>query len=232
QANQATVTGGPNVYSLANSVANFGGLLAPGFRTPRVIHISGGIERQMGLRSMFSVDYVRELGTQFPLGIDSNHVGDATFLTDGDNPNPANNTYAAELTAINNTLLANPASVGCPQALYAGASSQASVNCYLTSVPTATITDFARQGLDSSNAFCGPFPCSVLGKQQASFGGINPLVGSNVMYFPSGRSKYTGLHFAYHGVSGENPMRRLRRLEVAISYTLSSYSSNIAEPNG
>ena len=29
---QSKVTGGPNVYSLANSVANFGGLLAPGFR--------------------------------------------------------------------------------------------------------------------------------------------------------------------------------------------------------
>lgn len=232
QANQATVTGGPNVYSLANSVANFGGLLAPGFRTPRVIHISGGIERQMGLRSMFSVDYVRELGTQFPLGIDSNHVGDATFLTDGDNPNPANNTYAAELTAINNTLLANPASVGCPQALYAGASSQASVNCYLTSVPTATITDFARQGLDSSNAFCGPFPCSVLGKQQASFGGINPAVGSNVMYFPAGRSLYQGIHVTYRTSSGDNPFHRVQKIDFAVSYAWSRYRSNISAPDG
>ena len=64
-------------------------------------------------------------------------------------------------------------------------------------MPGASITDFARNGLDSSNAFCGPFPCSVLGKQQAAFGGINPAVGSNIMYFPSGRSLYQGVHLGY-----------------------------------
>jgi len=106
------------------------------------------------------------------------------------------------------------------------------VNCYLAAVPGASIADFARQGLDSSSAFCGPFPCSVLGKQQAAFGGINPAVGSNIMYFPSGRSRYTGVHLAYHGISGLNTDRRLQRLEVAVSYTLSRYRSNIAEPNG
>ena len=229
---QSPVTGGQNVYSLANSVADFGGMLAPGFRTPRVIHISGGIQHQIGERGMFSVDYVREMGTQFPLGIDTNHVGDAGYMTDGDNLNPLLNTYLAELNAINATLVANTKSASCPHAASAGSSSQAAVNCYLAAVPGASITDFARQGLDSSNAFCGPFPCSVLGKQQASFGGINPAVGSNIMYFPSGRSRYTGIHLAYHGVSADNPMRRVRRLEMALSYTLSRYRSNLAEPNG
>ncbi|MFZ0797512.1 MAG: carboxypeptidase-like regulatory domain-containing protein [Terriglobales bacterium] len=231
---QSAVTGGPNVYSLANSVANFGGLLAPGFRTPRVVHMSAGIQHQIGERGMFSVDYVREIGTQFPLGIDTNHVGDASYMTDGDNLNPTLDTYAAELSAINATVAASPAAVkaGCPTATFAGSSSQAAVSCYLSAVPTASITDFARHGLDSSNAFCGPFPCSVLGKQQASFGGINPAVGSNVMYFPSGRSRYTGVHLAYHGVTGDNPLRRVRRLEVTMNYTLSHYRSNIAEPNG
>jgi hypothetical protein len=236
---QSAVTGGQNVYSLANSAANFGGMLAPGFRTPRVLHMSAGIQHQIGERGIFSADYVRELGTQFPLGIDTNHVGDAGYLTDGNNTNPLLNTYAAELSAINTTLAANTASKACPQAMFAGSSSQAAVNCYLAAVPTASITDFAHNGLDSSNAFCGPFPCSVLQKknlagqlQQAAFGGINPAVGSNIMYFPSGRSQYQGLHLAYHGVSGDNPMRRLRRLEVAIAYSWSRYRSNIAEPNG
>jgi hypothetical protein len=86
--------------------------------------------------------------------------------------------------------------------------------------------------LDSSNAFCGPFPCSVLGKQQAAFGGVNPAVGSNVMYFPGGRSKYTGVQLAYHAVSGLNPTRRVQRLEITTSYTLSKYKSNLGEPNG
>ena len=53
---------------------------------------------------MFSIDYVREIGTQFPLGIDTNHVGDAGYMTDGDNTNPLLNTYAAELSAINATV--------------------------------------------------------------------------------------------------------------------------------
>jgi hypothetical protein len=229
---QSAVTGGQNVYSLANSVANFGGLLAPGFKTPRVVHIDFGIQHQIGARGMFSADYVREIGTQFPLGIDTNHVGDAGFLTDGHNLNPLLNTYQVELDAINLTLAANKASAACAPAAFAGSSSQAAVNCYLTAVPGATITDFARQGLDSSNAYCGPFPCSVLNKQQASFGGINPAVGSNIMYFPSGRSRYEGVHLAYKTVSGENPFRHVRRLDVAIAYTLSRYRTNVAEANG
>jgi hypothetical protein len=233
---QSAVTGGQNVYSLANSIANFGGFLAPGYKTPRVVHMDFGLQHQIGERGMFSIDYVREIGTQFPLGIDTNHVGDQRFLTDGSNVDRSLNTYKAELDAINATLAANPASVaaGCPTlhpALFAGSSSKAAVDCYVAAVPGATITDFARQGLDSSNAFCGPFPCSVLGKQQAAFGGINPAVGSNIMYFPAGRSVFQGLHLAYK-TSIANPARHVGRLDVAIAYALSRYRTNIAEPNG
>ncbi|MFZ1917606.1 MAG: carboxypeptidase-like regulatory domain-containing protein [Terriglobales bacterium] len=231
----------PNVYSLQNSLADFGGMLAPGFKTPRVVHMSAGLERQMGERSVFSVDYVRELGTQFPLGIDTNHVGDSALLNNGDNLDVTQNTYAAELSAINNTLLA--ASAPCAPATFAGPGpngSQAAVDCYLSNVSTASIVDFAGQGLDSSNAFCGPFPCSALGKidkttgkpMQASFGGANPAVGSNIMYFPSGRSQYQAIHFAYHTTSAVNPLRRVQKIDVGISYTLSRYRSNIAEPSG
>ena len=233
QANQAAVTSGPNVYSLANSLADFGGMLAPQFKTPRVIHMSAGIERQMGERSMFSVDYMREIGTQFPLGIDTNHVGDASLLNDGDSLNGVNS-YAAELTAINNTLQAAGV-CGSSPALFAGAgpnSSQAAVDCYLANVSNASIMDFARQGLDSSSAFCGPFPCSVLGKPQASFAGANPAVSSNIMYFPAGRSRYEAVHFTYHTSSGANPMHRVQKIDVALAYTLSRYRTNIAEPNG
>ena len=242
QAAQAATTSGPNVYSLANSLANFGGMLAPTFRTPRIVHISAGIERQMGVRSMFSVDYVRELGTAFPIGIDSNHVGDASLLTDGSNPNAALNTYAAELSAINDTIYQYNASgtgLPCPYAASAGGSSQTAVQCYIDHVSTASITDFARNGLDSSNAFCGPFPCSVLNRvdvfgnpQQASFGGVNPAVGSNVMYFPGGRSQYQALHATYHTSSGANPMHNVRKIDIALSYTVSRYRTNVAEPNG
>ena len=102
---QSAVTGGQNVYSLANSLANFGGLLAPGFKTPRVVHFDFGIQHQIGERGLFSIDYVREIGTQFPLGIDTNHVGDASYMNNGDNTNPLLNNYAAELSAINATVV-------------------------------------------------------------------------------------------------------------------------------
>jgi Carboxypeptidase regulatory-like domain len=234
---QSAATGGQNLYSLANSVANFGGMLAPGYKTPRVVHMDFGIQHQIGERGVFSIDYVREIGTQFPLGIDTNHVGDAGFLTDGSNVDRSLNTYKAELDAINATLAAKPASAGCAPALFAGSSSKAAVDCYLANVPGATITDFARHGLDSSNAYCGPFPCSVLQtptnlrQQQAAFGGINPAVGSNIMYFPGGRSVYQGLHLAYK-TSIANPTRHVGRLDLALAYAWSRYRTNIAEPNG
>jgi len=41
------------------------------------------------------------------------------------------------------------------------------------------------------------------------------------MFFPAGRSKYTGIHLAYAGASGLNPLRRVRRFDVALAYTLS-----------
>ena len=45
---QSAVTGGPNVYSLTNSVANFGGMLAPGYKTPRIVHMDFGLQHQIG----------------------------------------------------------------------------------------------------------------------------------------------------------------------------------------
>src|SRR5260370_29395094 len=112
-----STAGGQNVYSLANSVANFGGLLAPGYKTPRVVHMDFGIQKQIGERSMFSIDFVREIGTQFPLGIDTNHVGDAGFLTDGHNLNPLLNTYNAEVAAVTSTVSAQNLPSAVPQCL-------------------------------------------------------------------------------------------------------------------
>jgi hypothetical protein len=228
---QSAVTGGPNVYALANSLSNFGGMLAPNFRTPRVLHMSAGIQHQFGERNVLSADYVRQIGTQFPLGIDTNHVGDARYLTDGSNPDVIQNTYKAELDAINATLLANPASAGCTPATSAGSSSLTAVNCYLDAVPAATFTDFARNGLDSSNAYCGPFPCAVLGLRPASFSGINPAVGSNLMFFPTGRSKYQAVHVAFK-TGGGLPVRAVRHIDLAVSYTFSKYESNVAGADG
>jgi hypothetical protein len=225
---QSSVTGGQNIYSLANSLANFGGTLAPNFRTPRVLHMTFGMQRQMGEHSMFSIDYVREIGTQYPLGIDTNHVGDASHLDS-----------AAALAAINATV----AQAGCSPAGTAGSESQAAIQCYINAVPGASIVDFARNGLDSGDALCGPFPCSVLGLPEPAFGGVHSTVvdpddptnvkhlGSNVMYFPSGRTKYVGVHAAFR-TSGDRLTRGIRHWDLAVAYTYSKYESNVASADG
>jgi len=227
---QSAVTGGPNIYSLSNSLANFGGMLAPNFRTPRVVHMSAGIQRQLGEHSMFSIDYVREIGTQYPLGIDTNHVGDASHLDS-----------VAALAAINATL--SQKAPGCTPAGSAGSESQAAVQCYINAVPGASIIDFARNGLDSGNAFCGSFPCSVLGLPEPAFGGIHSTVvdpadptkvqhlGSNLMYFPTGRTKYVGVHATFR-TSGDHLARGIRHWDLAVSYTYSKYQSNVAAADG
>ncbi len=227
---QSAVTGGQNFYSLANSLSNFGGTLAPNFRTPRVLHMSFGVQQQLGEHSMFSIDYVRQIGTQYPLGIDTNHVGDASHLDS-----------VAALAAINATVAQKAPS--CGSAGSAGSESQAVVQCYINAIPGASIVDFARNGLDSGNAFCGPFPCSVLGLPEPAFGGIHSTIvdpndptnvqhlGSNVMYFPSGRTKYVGVHATFR-TSGDHLARGIRHWDLAVSYTYSKYESNVASADG
>jgi hypothetical protein len=228
QAAQAAVApNAPNAYSLARSGTNFGGMLAPNFRTPRVVHLNIGIEHQFGERSVFSADYIRDIGTQYPLGIDTNHVGDSTLLDS-----------AAALQAINATVTA----VGCPAATSPGSSSQTAIDCYIAAVPSASIVDFARNGLDSSSAYCGPFPCPVVKAAPppgsnpppnfAAFSGYNKNVGSNVMYFPTGRSRYDGVQLAFRTSSGSNPLPNVRHLDLSISYTYSKYRSNVAMADG
>jgi len=158
-------------------------------------------------------------------------VGDAKYLTDGSNPDVTQNTYKAELDAINATLLANPASVGCTPAKSAGSSSLTAVNCYLDAVPSAALPISPARGLDSSNAYCGPVPCAVLGLRPAAFGGINPAVGSNVMFFPTGRSKYQAVHVAFK-TGGGLPVHAVRHVDLAVSYTYSKYESNVAAGDG
>lgn len=227
-ANQQAVTSGPNAYALANTGANFGGLLAPNFRTPRVVHMSAGLQRQLGERSSFSIDYVRQIGTQFPLGIDTNHVGDASHLDSAAALKAIEATVQGVNPTVDQCLIANNVII---PGLTAGSQSQAAVNCYIAGVPGASITDFARHGLDSSNSYCGPFPCSALGLNNAAFSGINPAVGSNVMYFPSGRTQYTGVHLEFK-TSSDLHARGLRHWDLGIAYTYSKYQSNVAMADG
>ena len=112
----------------------------------------------------------------------------------------------------------------------AGASSQTAVNCYLASVPGASIADFASHGLDSGGQFLAGAPASLFGLTPdtgAAFPGINPLVGRNTMFFPAGRSLYSGIQLSLR-THLTNPVRGVLGGSLQFSYTHSSFRSNVA----
>jgi Carboxypeptidase regulatory-like domain len=218
-ANAALTSGSPNPSYLGQALNSQQGLLGPNYQTPRSLQMNIGFQKQFKQSTLFSVDYVRNVGTHYLIGYDTNHVGDSTHL----------NTNAA-LNAINNTLAGNPLSAGCAPASSAGSSSQTAVNCYLATVPGAGIADFASHGLDSGGQFLAGSPASLFGLTPdtgAAFPGVNPLVGRNTMFFPAGRSLYSGVQVSLkthvglmaHGVRGGS---------LQFSFTHSSFRDNIA----
>ena len=217
-ANAALTSSSPNPSYLGQALNSQQGLLSPNYQTPRSVQMNIGFQKQIRQATLFSVDYVRNVGTHYLLGYDTNHVGDALHL----------NTNAA-LNAINATLAANLLSAACLPAASAGASSQTAVNCYLAAVPRANITDFANHGLDSGGQFLAGAPASLFGLTPdtgAAFPGANPLVGRNTMFFPAGRSLYSGVQVSLRTQIG--PMRGVRGGSVQASYSRSSFRSNVA----
>ncbi len=183
-------------------------LFAPNFQTPRSTQINLGVQHELRPGSVVSIDYVRNVETHTLIGIDVNHVGDARYLI----------TQNA-INAISATLAAN--APGCLPAggITAGAVSQGAINCYLATVPTASISDFAVNGLDSGNALCGGAPCP-----NAAFPGINPGLGTNQVLFPSGRSVYSALQIKFNQ-SVARPGKTLRSIKMQLAYTLSRFQS-------
>jgi hypothetical protein len=183
-------------------------LFAPNYRTPRSVQMNVGMQHEFRPGLVMSADYVRNVETHTLLARDVNHVGDARYL----------NTSAA-IAAINATTAGNPLSAGCPQATLAGAETQTAVNCYLGAVPTASISDFASNGLDSGNSVCGGSPCP-----NAAFAGINPNLGTNQMLFPIGRSVYNGLQLKLTQ-NYSRPQGLIRNLNLQVAYSYSKYVS-------
>jgi hypothetical protein len=107
-------------------------------------------------------------------------------------------------------------------------------------VPGASIADFAAHGLDSGGQYLGGLPASVYGltpigpaiiDNGAAFPGINPLVGRNTMFFPAGRSLYSGVQVSLRSQINST-MRGVRGANLQVSYSHSSYRSNVPEGVG
>jgi len=209
----AVGTAGQNPNFVGNTLT-LGYPYYPNFRTARSYQMNIGIERQLGKGGVLSVDYLRNIGLHFQVGIDVNHVGDSRYLE-----------MNAALNAIAATVGAAPGSV-------TRANASTFVANYITGNPGASISDFAGNGLDSGAVFysnwCGgasPSYCGLTPDTGAAFPGINPNVGSLFMNYPMGRSVYDGLQTEYRR-QVSNPFRGVRNLDFQVNYTLSRFESD------
>jgi Carboxypeptidase regulatory-like domain len=187
--------------ALADSPSSTGEqLIAPDYRSPLSEQMNIGVQHQFGHNTVLSVDYVRNVGLHYLLGVDTNKVGDARFL----NVPNAQAAITATLSACGAASI-DAAIAACPGLHPTGGG--------------ATIADFAGNGLDSGESAASGLPCPT-----CAFPGINPNVGQNEMLFPIGRSTYDGLLVSLKANLG-NPVRYMKHLNLIVSYTLSRFDS-------
>ena len=191
----------PNYIGTTLQGNNLNGIqmLSPDYRSPLSEQMNVGVQHQFGHNTVLSVDYVRNVGLHFTLGLDTNKVGDARFLSV---PN-AQAAIAATLTSCGVATI-DAAIAACPG---------------LHATGGATIADFAGNGLDSGFDAKGGAPCPT-----CAFPGINPAVGQNEMLFPIGHSLYNGLLVSVKSNLG-NPFRGVKHLNLIASYALSRFNS-------
>ena len=210
QAATAANPTGPNASYVGNLInegsAIPGGLLAPGYETPRSFQMNIGFQQQLWHGGVLSVDYVRNVGLHFLLGVDQNHSGDVAYF---------NQTAAA--TAINSV----NAYYGCP-------GGSAGVACAAGKSPNL-LGDYASAGLDSpgdlgvgSCALNTFLPNGTPLNNPCAFGGINQNIGVLTQYEPIGRSVYNAMDIKWvQNVS--HPFKGVRYLNFQATYTLSRF---------
>jgi hypothetical protein len=187
----------------------------PNFRTARSYQMNIGVQRQLTKGGVLTVDYLRNIGLHFQMGIDVNHAGDSRYLETN-----------AALNAIKQTILANLAPGTCKHNATVK-NAESIVQCYIDNNPAASINDFANNGLDSGYAYYGGYSAQYFGLTPdtgAAFGGVNPSVGSMFMNFPMGRSVYNGLQSEYRQQKTD-PFRGVRNMDLTVNYTLSRFES-------
>ena len=211
---QAVIAAGPQANgsfvgnTLAEGVDATGDqLIAPNYRSPYSVQMNGGIQHQFGRNTVLSVDYIRNVGLHYLLGIDTNRVGDVRFL---------------DAAAASGAIDATNGSFGC-------GTGSAGIDCAIAN--GASISDYANNGLDSGRQFLSGFPASAFGLTPdtgAAFSGINPNVGENQMLFPIGRSVYNGMDISLKS-NLDHPLPGLQHLNLIVSYSLSRFKSQAGD---
>jgi len=212
----ATVAAGPanNGSYIGNTLAaaiDLTGteMFAPNYLTPRSVQMNLGIQREIRSGMVFTIDYLRNVATHNLLSVDTNHIGDARFFN-------LANAQAAVATTLSNcgASTIDQSIAGCPLDPANGTNDGGT---YV--LRSATISDYAGNGLDSGYALCFGLPCPT-----AAFPGINPNLGANQMLFPIGRSVYNGLQ-ATLKQDVHDPLRGVKHLNLQVSYAFSRYVS-------
>jgi hypothetical protein len=180
-------------------------LFLPKYKTPESFQMNIGVQREVAKNLVVTADYLRNVGQNFPLGIDENHVGAAR-----------NFNAAAGRAAVAATLAqcgvgtVDEAIISCPGIEGIGVG--------------ATIHDFAANGLDSLNTGGGP-PNPTF-----AFGGNNPNFGQMQFLAPVGRSIYNALEVTVTQ-RAVHPVRFVDAMNMTGAYTYSHFNGTGSASN-
>jgi hypothetical protein len=189
-------------------------LYDPNFQTPRSLEMNFGLQQELRRGMVLSVDYLRNVGTHYLLGIDENHTGDIHYF----------NSVAA-LHAISAT----------NQSFNCGTGTDFnSIQCAIGA--GVQMADYANNGLTSSADFGAVCSSpSGPGNYGCAFPGINPSAPPLPFLKCIGRSLYNGLQVKLTQ-SIEHPVRGVHALSLQIAYALSRFenagASNTNGPSG
>ncbi len=181
----------------------------PNYQTPRSVQMNFGIQREIRHGMVFSADFVRNVTTHFLLGVDLNHTGDVGHF----NLAGANAAITQTLAFCGVGTIAQSIAL-CPTDPANGTDDGG------TWIPRpATMSDYAGNGLTSTQELGGPVACPPAG---CAFPGINPTVGNLNFLEPIGRSVYNGLQMKLVQNLAK-PMRGVRNVNFQVAYSLSRF---------
>ena len=211
---------------LGQSLSSQQGLLAPNYQTPRSVQMNIGFQKQMWTSTVLSVDYVRNVGTHYLIGYDTNHVGDASHLDQN-----------AAIHAINATLAGEPVKLGVSSRsqrrrqfanrgeLLPGGGTRGQ---HLRFRRPRTGFGWAIPGGPSSVGVWPDARGPPAIDNGAAFPGINPLVGRNTMFFPAGRSLYSGVQVSLRSSDHQPDAGRSRRQPADFLYVIPASAAIVA----
>lgn len=201
--------------SLNAANANGFDVFDPNYRTPRSWQMNLGVQHEMGPGTVFSFDFIRNIGEHYLLTVDRNHSGAARSY---------NMTNA--LAARDKAQLAN----GCPAGI-----DQANCMVLNLGLPGAQAA-YSAAGLDSNIAVTGGAPCSYCafpgvtpnGQNNGGNGAGNGALGALDMLEPIGRSVYDGFQFKLVQ-RVQHPWRYVKNANFQLSYALSKFVSQVQD---